>query len=72
VFNGGKLIIETANVTFGASSANKPSQLPLGQCVKISIIDTGIGMSQEVIAHLFEPFFTAKGPAWGWRPAAVS
>ena len=31
----------------------------------ISVEDTGTGMSQEVLDHLFTPFFTTKGPGKG-------
>jgi two-component system, cell cycle sensor histidine kinase and response regulator CckA len=33
--------------------------------VRVSITDTGVGMSDEVRARVFEPFFTTKGPASG-------
>jgi two-component system cell cycle sensor histidine kinase/response regulator CckA len=33
--------------------------------VQLTISDNGIGMSDEVKAHLFEPFFTTKAPGQG-------
>jgi CheY-like chemotaxis protein len=46
---GGSITIETSNVRLAA-----------GPAVRIRVDDTGIGMSDEVRAHLFEPFFTTK------------
>jgi len=39
--------------------------LPAGEYVRLEIIDTGLGMDQDVLAHVFEPFFTTKDPKRG-------
>jgi PAS domain S-box-containing protein len=42
--------------------------LPAGAYVELSVVDTGLGMSEEVRRRIFEPFFTTKnssGPAAG-------
>jgi signal transduction histidine kinase len=31
----------------------------------VRIADTGVGMAQEMLKHLYEPFFTTKGPGKG-------
>ena len=58
--DGGRLIIETATeyVTEAYASSHPPASS--GNFVRLSITDTGCGMSDEVRAHLFEPFFTTK------------
>jgi signal transduction histidine kinase len=63
--NGGKLTLETANVTFDQGGAKGYSELRPGDYVMLAITDTGIGMSAEVQARLFEPFFSTKGIGQG-------
>ncbi|WP_186135128.1 PAS domain-containing sensor histidine kinase [Burkholderia gladioli] len=60
---------EDGTVTIAAAvvetDAPPTSALPAGRYVRISVSDTGIGMSQAAIAQAFEPFFTTKPPGKG-------
>jgi len=63
--NGGKLTIETANVSFGQESVGHFPELKAGDYVMLAITDTGAGMSEQVKARVFEPFFTTKAVGEG-------
>jgi signal transduction histidine kinase/CheY-like chemotaxis protein len=58
--DGGKLMIETTNVTLDAAYAGQQEDLAPGDYVRIAISDTGLGMSPEVQARALDPFFTTK------------
>ena len=59
--DGGTVTIRTANVSIDQKTSFRNRDLEIGEYVMLSINDTGIGMNQEITAHLFEPFFTTKG-----------
>jgi PAS domain S-box-containing protein len=58
--DGGKLILETGNVIVGEETPDVYSELKPGNYVMLAITDTGSGMSPEVRARVFEPFFSTK------------
>jgi PAS domain S-box-containing protein len=59
--SGGKLTIETSNVTLDHDQARLHPPLTAGSYVLLAISDTGAGMDFETQSRIFEPFFTTKG-----------
>ena len=57
---GGTLSIDTANITVGADFIAAGSTVRAGHYVRLRVGDTGTGMAPDVIAHVFEPFYTTK------------
>jgi PAS domain S-box-containing protein len=67
--HGGHLHIETADVVLAnvVMAGAVIADVPLGPTrqVRLTVTDTGCGMSPEVAQRAFEPFFTTKGPGQG-------
>jgi len=58
--DGGALTVETANAPYVGQPGSRQSNEVTGDSIRISVIDTGSGMSPEVIDRAFDPFFTTK------------
>ena len=62
---GGTLTLTTANVEVRGTDRGDPAELRPGRYVTLSVSDTGVGMTPDVVERIFEPFFTTKGPGHG-------
>jgi PAS domain S-box-containing protein len=62
--DGGRLTISTAAADETDTSWRDPG-LPAGRFVRLTVADTGCGMSPDVVQRAFQPFFTTKDPGKG-------
>jgi PAS domain S-box-containing protein len=57
---GGTITVSVQNLRFDEDDCAVNAGSRPGEFVRLSVVDTGCGMTPEVRAHLFEPFFTTK------------
>jgi two-component system cell cycle sensor histidine kinase/response regulator CckA len=62
---GGRLVVETKNVSLDTEFCKTHLGSKPGDYVMLGVSDTGHGMDSKTIAHIFEPFYTTKGPGQG-------
>jgi nitrogen-specific signal transduction histidine kinase/CheY-like chemotaxis protein len=62
---GGKLSIKLENVDFDSGHRAAEFDWAAEQYVKLSVRDTGAGMTPDVACRIFEPFFTTKEAGYG-------
>ena len=63
--NGGVLEVKLADVNIDSDIITSDRNLQPGSYVKLTVKDTGCGMSKDVAERIFEPFFTTKGVGKG-------
>lgn len=63
--DGGRLTIETTTVMLDASYVAEHPDARVGEHVRLTVSDTGVGIPKHLQMHVFEPFFTTKSPGRG-------
>ena len=59
--SGGKLTYLTLNESITSLEADKLGLPNAGDYVRLSLVDTGIGIDEQTASKIFDPFFTTKG-----------
>ncbi len=62
---GGRLTIGTDHVVLDGSEPDRPAEAATGPHVVLTVTDTGSGIAQEHMPHVFEPFYTTKPQGQG-------
>nr|WP_295107589.1 PAS domain-containing protein [uncultured Caulobacter sp.] len=57
---GGRLVISAQNVALSAQALANSDRAEPGDYVEVRVSDTGTGMSPDVLAKVFDPFYTTK------------
>jgi len=57
---GGRLVFSARVRRVDATRASALSRIPPGAYVELAVADTGTGITEEVLEHMFEPFFSTK------------
>jgi|GEM_PF-525164 len=69
---GGRLTFEASLIRIEIATKGTLAVLKPGAYLRISVVDTGSGMTPEVLDHMFEPFFTTKKNGTGFGLSNVA
>jgi len=58
--SGGQITIKTSNENITKYTINESIKIPDGKYICIKVSDTGQGMDNDTLSHIFEPFYTTK------------
>ncbi|HDL89472.1 MAG TPA: PAS domain S-box protein, partial [Thermodesulforhabdus norvegica] len=68
---GGTIRLKTGRVFYDQPIIVNRFEVPAGEYVAISVADEGVGVSEEILKHMFEPYFTTKEGGSGMGLAVV-
>jgi len=63
--SGGRLLIETGRQELDDLAVEQSAVAEPGTYLRLSVSDDGVGLGADELTHLFEPFYTTKGPGRG-------
>jgi PAS domain S-box-containing protein len=62
---GGKLSIGLERLRLDSGGVPPLPEMEEGEWVRVTVTDTGTGISPDILSHIYEPFFTTKTPGQG-------
>ncbi|MCI0601865.1 response regulator [bacterium] len=61
----GDVLLETTNVLIDETVTLAHPNMPPGKYLRLCVSDTGVGLDEDAISHVFEPFYTRKDRTMG-------